>query len=299
MRQQSRSFVRGWTLCIGVNVSSPDEVKNPQQRPRRKSTDKNAFLLDVLRKVTAEAFLPTELPLLVGGRLEDARRIVRKASIRWIAQKFAFPSQVQQSRRRKTISPPQEPSSALSRLNCSSVFPPLLLSDPLLPTTNLHELRQLIQEAYDRGQPWPRLLDCLVASAALTWSAAAGFVEKIVGFRIDRGDITVIKEARRFWELYEEGRSRAHALQYMKEMPVWSGDWAYFDEEELAQLLPGSVLPDHHRRSEYLTNYVTVAGAEGLDLFTIQGQSLCRHLFAPYADFRLPPKHRRSITIDV
>jgi hypothetical protein len=59
-----------------------------------------------------------------------------------------------------------------------------------------------------------------------------------------------------------------------------SADLAYFTRDELHELLPGVVLPDHHDRLEFLARFVW--GTEcAVDLYNLQGRPLVTHPFEP------------------
>ena len=218
------------------------------------------------------------------GRRELPKRILRKVWIRQRVEKtgnLALPYRPQ--RRRLPASP--RPAHVLSRLNRSRVFPPMVLPEAALPSIRLSEILALIGQGQAEGQSWPRLLDSLVTSSALTWRTGARLLEKIIGRSLTAQEIAMVEGARRFWELYAQGRARMVALQTAQQLPVWEGDWAHFDRSQLVELLPGLVLADHFERHEFLANYIHSGDEPGLDFYSITGQPLFHHPFT--ASFRL------------
>jgi hypothetical protein len=263
---------------VTPSASRLNTKKVTQNAARGQTITKAEFLRQLAREIPAESFLPVEAAALVFGRLETARRIGRKAQIRLLMERsgiYSFPCRAQS----ENLYAPPRPSPSLSRLNRSAVFPPLLLPETTLPTVNLSAILGIVKRAHVMGESWPRLLDLLVTSSGLSWRTAARLLEGMTGRSIADGEITTVAQARQFWLLYAEGRARAVVLQTAKEMPVWRGDWAYFDREQFRALLPGAILPDHCERHEYLANYIHVAEQQGLDVYSLTAQPLFKHPF--------------------
>lgn len=251
-------------------------------------------------RIPAESLLPEEAWTIIFDQREDAERAARRGWIRALCDRhrtYSLPRQPEPSHGSAVA--PRRPSSTLSRLNCSGVYPRLLSPDAICLATNLREVLSAVVQAYHRDVPWPKLLDLLATSCAISRKAAAAFLEKVVHFTIGEAEVMSVAQARTFWNHYAAGRARVAALQLAQEVPVWQGDWAHFDDGQLAELLPGLILPDHFRRVEYLTNLISEAGEDALDLFSLSRQPLCRHPFRGPAHQLLPKGRRQTTVVDV
>ena len=248
---------------------------------RRKVVSRADFLRDVGAKVAADSFLPEEVWVVMFGPSNDARKAARKAYLRSLPLRFSL--QQAQVLRGSSVTKAR-PASSLSRLNCSRIFPPLLLPEADLATSRISELCPMIERLHHSGVAWPRLLDALVASSGISWATAAAVLTKMLQIRISEADVQVVSKVRNFWRRYGEGRVRLLGLQEVGEVPAYAGDWAHFDHAQLELLVPGIILPDHCRRAEYLINYIAERGQEALDLYTLTGQPLCRHPFRKEAN---------------
>ena len=280
-------------------MAKPQPTEN-RKTARRKRTTKAELLRKIAASTPPESFLPAEAWAVMFGTLAQARWAARKAWIRSVCDRLGMYCVTHPIRAGQKVCPaPRPPSSSLSRLNCSRVCPPLVFGNATQPTSNIGELRSIIEEGHRCGQPWPKLLDLLATSSGLSWPVAGILLEKTLGFPISQEEILPVAQARRFWNLYAEGRACLVALQAVKEVPVWGGDWAYFDHEQLPLLLPGLILPDHCQRAEYLTNYISLPGEEALDLFSLSGQALCRHPFRSYLNPLRVMKLDSTLVIDI
>lgn len=175
--------------------------------------------------------------------------------------------------------PPPPPGPRLSRLNRSKVFPPLLRPNAMLVTVQLNEVLEILTWAREDGVLWPRLLDVLVASSGISWDSAASLLMRHFDLRIENDLIPIVSQARHFWQRYGEGRARARMLQTIQRMPPWEGDWAHFDREEFALLLPGAILPDHCERHDFLTNYIHQGDEQTLHVCDLRGRPVFQHPF--------------------
>lgn len=260
---------------------SPTTKKLPLNRAGRRSVERAEFLRALAEKITADSLSPIEAAAVAFGRLDTARRAARRAWIRKLVEEagiHALPPGAETG----VLSAPVRPAPVLSRLNRSwGVFPPLLAPESTLATTKLTEILALIRRRHVRGEPWPRLLDVLASSSAVTWETAATLLEPVIGRNLVDEEIAIVARTRSFWRLYAQGRARLAALQATKELPVWKGDWGYFDRGQFAALLPGAVLPDHCERAEFLTRYFHQEEPAAVDLHGIGGEPLCRHPFPP------------------
>jgi len=229
-------------------------------------------------EISGESFSPVEMAAFLFERWELAWRILRKVWLREQVEKtgsVALPYRPQE----QNFSPRPRPAAILSRLNRSRIFPPLVLPEATLPAVQVREILQIVRQAHAEGESWPRLLDVLVTSSGLSWDIGAILLEKITGRRLLEEEIMIVARARQFWQYYAEGRARMVALQAAKEIPVCQGDWAHFSRSQFADLLPGTVLPDHYERHEFLVNYVQTGGEQSVDVYSITGQALFQHPF--------------------
>ena len=65
-------------------------------------------------------------------------------------------------------------------------------------------------------------------------------------------------------------------------MSFVSGEWAWFDERDLALLLPGVIVPTRLKRHEYLTNWISTPRAVSLDVYAgADCEALFQHPFPP------------------
>jgi hypothetical protein len=263
---------------VPPSASRLNPKKVDQNAARKKTTTKAQFLRQLASEIPAELFSPVEAAALMFGRLETARRVKHKVRLRLMMERSCIHS-VPYRAQNENLSTLPRPSPSLSRLNRSAVFPPLLLPDATLPTVNLTAILEVVKRAHAMGESWARLLDLLVSSSGLNWRTAARLLEEMTDRSITDSEITAVAQARQFWLLYAEGRACARALQTAKAIPVWRGDWAYFDREQFCALLPGAILPDHCERHEYLTNYIHASEEQGLDVYSLSAQPLFKHPF--------------------
>ncbi len=230
-------------------------------------------------EISGESFAPLEAAAFLLGRRELAGRILRKV---WLREQVERTGVLALSYRPAEQNLPAltRPVPVLSKLNRSPVFPPLVLPEATLPSVQLAGILQIVRQAHAEGESWPRLLDVLVTSSGFSWRTGAGMLEEIIGCSVPEEAIAIVEGARQFWRHYAAGRARVAALQTVQELPAWPGDWAHFDREQFAGLLPGAVLPDHFERHEFLAHYLH-DGEPGLDCYSITGRPLFRHPFTP------------------
>lgn len=219
----------------------------------------------------AAAFLCGPLPL--------ARRVFYQVWLRQQVETSGVLSLPYRPQKQQNLPVLDRPVPILSRLNRSPVFPTLVLPEAILPCVRLSAILEVVRQAFVEGEPWPRLLDVLVTSSGLDWSAGTGILEPIIGRSLPEEAVSLVAGARHFWQNYARGRARVVALQEAQELPVRKGDWAYFDRAQFAELLPGATLPDHFERHQFLANFLHKE--PGLDLYCISGRPLVRHPFTP------------------
>jgi hypothetical protein len=240
----------------------------------------------VLREIAAEfpahIFTPEEAAAISLGRLENVRRAIENARLRLVMERSHLYF--------LTAPPPKSddgparprPVAALSQLNRAKVFPPLVSPATRTYHVSVIDLIDIIHHRRQTGEPPHRLLDLLVCSSGLSWMTCAELLlhEKVIARALDPVDVEATRQARFFWTLYGEGRARHAALIELKKVPLCPGDWAHFNHRQLEALLPGIVLPDHCRRRQYLSNYLT-KGEATVDLYNVDGQPIVRHPFLP------------------
>jgi hypothetical protein len=239
---------------------------------------KEKFLHQVAAELQPESLYPDEAAAVLFGRVETARRVVKKAALRGVMMEFRVFSLFSPQNGNTNLGELAIPVHEISMLNRSRVFPPIL-PPTRITFANVGEIFDFVRNRPCSGIPATLLLDVL-AGSGVTWPIAATLLEKLTGQRLDDADIGTVQEARLFWELFTEGIGRYNALVKTNQVQAWCGYVAYFDRQKLQALLPGHVLADHFQRLEFLTCY-RMAEEATLDLYTVNGRPLCRHPF-PY-----------------
>ena len=256
--------------------SAPNLKMNGRVKPRRETISKTEFLQEIAGEVRPELFWPEEAGAVLFGRLESARRAVEKVHLRALMTQ-AGQYWLARPQNDEGLHTPPRPVHILSRLNrSSSVFPPILMPEPIT-AVNLREMVDLVHHLYRLGGPLPILLDGF-ASCGISWSAAAILLAQTTGELMSDREVEIIAQTRLFWVLFGEARSRYSALARLNNQPRWRGDWGFFKRSELEALLPSLTLADHFERREFLANY-TLKGEASVDLYTITCRPLCRHPF--------------------
>ena len=250
------------------------------RKPRRKSTPKRELLKILATELPAEVFLPHEANAILFGRVETFRRVTASVKLRLrIGQTgiWALPP-IQQRR----TAAPKRPVATLSRLNRSGVFPPSVPPHLECDDVCLSKILDSISQQRLFGDVPPHhFLDLLATASGLpsTICAQLLLIDGIVERPFDSVEIAAVDAARSFWSLYAAGRAVHSAMVAGGQLEPWNGDLAFFALSGLEALLPGVVLPDHCRRCEFITNYVTESTGACLDVYSASGLPLVRHPF--------------------
>jgi hypothetical protein len=253
------------------STSKPKSEKVAGQKQRysdhRRRRRRTKFLLDVATTVQPELFLPEESIDLLWGPLNAAKRIVKAAERRQLLTKSQTKFISANSQPDENLSTAARSTRVLSRLNRSTVFPPLVAKEVTIEALSVNEI--LATLSLERGKTPPhQLLDAFAVASGMSWETCAEILlaRRIIPCCIDGDDITAIQRARRFWNQYAEGRATYLTICAKEDVPRFRGDWAFFGREKLEMLLPGINIPDKLKRDEYLTNSVPVADHFSLDV---------------------------------
>jgi hypothetical protein len=134
----------------------------------------------------------------------------------------------------------------------------------------------------DKKLPSHVLLDALATASGLSFDCAAQLLvfSQLIEQPISQNDLKMVWSGRQFWKRFCQGQSRYHALSQAEAVPHLTGNWAYFDADELENLLPGIIVPTRLKRHDYLANYVSDEGESSLDIYSRAAlQPLFRHPF--------------------
>jgi hypothetical protein len=267
MNHDAQTFSKVSGTAKRRKIAESDSVGRRQQ-----------LLLHLAREFPPGIFSPTESMAILFGPLDLAKRAMEAARVGLVIGRTGMYSLNQPSEQNGSILVPR-PSHTLSRLNRGCVFPPnvppvLQIRSPRL-TVVLNDLRK---ESAQNVPPL-LLLDRLATGLNLNWLVAAKLLgdTKIISQPIDELDIIITRRARQFWIRYAEGRAGFGAFIRIKRARLSAGDWALFSHQQLEALLPNVILPDHARRSNYLSNYIH--GGDCLDLYSETWLPLVRHPF--------------------
>jgi len=176
----------------------------------------------------------------------------------------------------------KRPVCTLSRLNRSTVFPPLVVPKIECSELSLSKIINFVRQRHTADVRSHLLLDFLSTASGLSVATCAELLvaEKIIEEPLDPIDIAATCAARLFWTLYAEGRALYSEMVAERNVPRATGDFGFFDRYGLEALLPGAILPDHCRRREFITNYLAESDSSCLDLYSVTGLPLVRHSFS-------------------
>jgi hypothetical protein len=192
------------------------------------------------------------------------------------------------------------PNRLLSRLNRSSVFPPLVSNDELIHEVAIGKILAALHR-HRTIHPPHRLLDQLAVASRFRWKTCADLLysTRTVDQEIDNHELEATRQARSFWNRFQHGRARYARLVAKGQIPRLVGDWAFFESSEFERLLPGIVIPTRLRRHEYLTSWVREGDSFGLDVYAgLDGAPLFRHPFEEQFNplfFGRPPRDLKPI----
>lgn len=265
-------------------------TKQESRRQRQQSfKDPHLRRHNLLREITAEVspelLMPLEAFLVLFGRLDTAKGIIARAQRRLVTDRLQSNFRILDlTAGSNPQSCPPPPASSLSRLNRSSVHPQLVPAEPPIIAVgmSLPEITATVREAKANGVPTHQLLDLFACASGLPWTDSATMLlaQKIIHRPMDCADIEASEAARFFWRLYFCGQLEFAAGAKLGQVPNWRGAWALFSRQLLDHLLPGSILPDHCQRAEFLTRYAT-AEEPALYIYSFTGLPLCTHPFPP------------------
>jgi hypothetical protein len=177
----------------------------------------------------------------------------------------------------------ERPIRQLSRLNRSSVFPPLLSEQVAVDARSVSDILAVLRRDY-AGLPPHQLMDAFATASGFGFEVSAEilFAYGVISHTIDPNDVAVTRDARTFWDHYNAGRVRYSTLAANASLRGPEGDWAYFESRDLDLLLPGVLIPTRLRRHHYFTNWISADSAFSLDVYAgSTGESLFQHPF-PY-----------------
>lgn len=253
----------------------PSRCPTKSPKIRRKSIPKTDFIRQIAHDLPSEFLYPEEAAGILFGRLETARRAVKKAQLRLFMAKCRLYSAPGPLNNKASKEPPS-PLHIISRLNRSKTYPWMVPMMPA-PGATLSQCCDLGLAYHRLGLPASWILDLICGNG---FSTGTLLFEKITSQKVNETDVALVKQARKFWILFGEGRARYVAFLKREKLEPWRGDFAYFDRGQFESLLPGCILADHYQRREYLLNY-KAEGHGFVDLYTTSGRALCRHLFDP------------------
>lgn len=257
-----------------------------QQRTREERSAKAAaykrdhrrrlLLSNAFRSLELEAFSPPELFQLICGSSRQARLTFTRSRTRNGVRAFA-----KTARAERGLKLLPRPNRILSRLNRSSVFPPIVSNDHRIEElaavnilASLHDYRNIL--------PPHRLLDQLAVASGFQWETCADllYATGLVDEVLEQHELDATRQARSFWNRFQQGQDRYARLVAKGQIPRLSGDWAFFEVSEFERLLPGIVIPTRLRRHEYVIKWVTEGPPSSLDVYAgLDGTPLFRHPF--------------------
>jgi hypothetical protein len=243
-------------------------VKRKRHAERRRIRRRREFLAKACRTVAAGFFSPEEATDFLFGPLVDARRALRRAERRQAvasAEDRWLPPATQNA---GDLPSAPRPRRLLSRLNRSSIFPPLVPDAVEIEALSVHDIVATLQSSY-QGATDPQLLDALATASGLSWALCAEilFNRKLITMPIDGDDLVAIRRAREFHNCYGRGRARYAVLVGAGEIQEFQGDWAYFDHGQFQDLLPGMTVPTRLKRHHYFTNRVANGNYSSVDVY--------------------------------
>ncbi len=266
-------------------MSAKQNWKNPFKRSRhaerRRTRRRKKFLAKALVSVAPEIFSPEEATDLLFGSLASAKRALRCAERRQVvapADELCAPPSVQNP---QNVPAAPRPLRVLSRLNRSSIFPPLVPDEIEVDALSVNEILATMQLKY-QDTPAHRLLDAFATASGLSWEVCAQILlsRRLITKPIDSHDLVATRSAREFRNRYGQGRARYVVLLAAKGIREFQGDWAYFDDQEFQALLPGIIVPTKLKRDHYFTNLVSNGTHSSIDVYAVPTRSpLFQHPF--------------------
>jgi hypothetical protein len=265
-----------------VKKASPKKMKKTRAERKVKAAAykrnhrRRLLLRNALGSLGLEAFSPEELFQLLCGCSREARLTLTRSRRRNAVRPFAKKSRVQQ---KPGVLP--RPNRILSRLNRSSVFPPLVSNDDPIEEVAIGGILAALHN-YRKIHPPHRLLDQLAVASGFPWKTCADllYAMRIVDQEIDNHELEATQQARSFWNRVQHGRARYARLVAKGQIPRLTADLAFFESSQFQRLLPGIVIPTRLRRHEYLTSWVRDGGSFSLDVYAgFDGAPLFRHPF--------------------
>jgi hypothetical protein len=237
-------------------------------RERRRNERREKFFQEAMVNVAPENFSPEESFDLLFGRWTEAKRAVKRAGRRQLiinSEGQFLPAPIQNG---KNLSLLPRPVSVLSRLNRSSIFPPLVPIEIEIEAVSVTEILATLKVKYQKS-PSHHLLDALATASGMPWEICAEILlaNEPIPFSIEPDDLAAARLARAFWTQYGQGRARYSALVAAKGIPQFKGDWAFFDAVQFNILLPGIIIPRKLKREDYLTNWVSERNYFSLDVY--------------------------------
>ena len=285
-------------MCIKT-IRLAEFSRNPRAESRRARRRKE-FFSNAIATAAMEYLSAEEATDLAFGSLPEAKRALRRARRRQIAAaeeeegSFLFPTVAGQDELPRV----PRPNRRLSRLNRSSIFPPLVADELPIKSVSLIEILITLQEEY-QGAPAHHLLDMLARASgfSLEFCNHTLFKCQLIRTPIDSADMEAIRSARGFRAHYSEGRRRYATLVATARVPQCEGDWAYFEDRDLEALLPGVAVPTRLKRDHYFTNLTSDRKELTVDVHTVRVLgALFRHPFVEDFNpliFGKPPSERR------
>jgi hypothetical protein len=252
---------------LSPHVKDANRRGRNQRNARRQARRRRERLLAELAAIdgtgmAAQLLTPQESLDLLTAHLARAKavmpRVRRTLRLARMGQSDGAPT---------TIHPaPPRPVRVLREQNRGN-WPVLLASaiDVDQPLTLVEAMAATTRHAEDGASPHV-LLDFFVRASGLPWATAAQVLEqrRLIPGAFSPWDIRAIREARGFRDRYRNGRASYSAAVSAGDVVAMHGDFALFESEQLADLLPGLHMPRLLRRTAYLANLVR--DHEGLTL---------------------------------
>jgi hypothetical protein len=249
------------------------------KRERRR----NAFLLQLQSEVDFLRLTPKEASVLVADDLRTVKKSVKLIKRRLLFEKYPTVLPPPNQDVIAELAAAQRPLHRLSYLNRARLLLPQLVDKTVTCIeSSMTELLTVVAQAAETGGRPTRLLDILAIRLSLEAAAALLYDLGFIDRPLDEETVAHARSARRFWDLFAEGRGRYAALVQAGEIRPHRGDWGFFTHHQLLNLLPGIVLPDHFVRHEFIINYYDGADAYFCaDVYASNGSPLFQHPFWP------------------
>jgi hypothetical protein len=250
--------------------------RNAKAAAYKRERRRRLLIRQAFGSLRLEAFSPSELFRLIAGSSREARLTLTRSRRRNRAPAFA-----KITRGECGPSALLRPNRVLSRLNRSSVFPPIVSNDQRIEQLAALNILAALHESRNIHPPH-RLLDQLAVASGFRWETCADLLysRRLVDETIAHHVVEVTRQARSFWNRFQQGQARYARLVAKAQTPGLGGDWAFFEASEFEHLLPGIVIPTRLRRQEYLTRWVAESAPFSLDVYAgLDGAALFRHPF--------------------